>query len=214
KLLQTRNRQQKATEKEQILQNVERSLLNVQNEHNHKLGKMRKAEEAILERLQRTKASKSRAERIKYAERSHRHWAFAKLDFTLKMTTRHNDYLQKKSAKEKKLQQEVVDNGNFANEMKTFLSALKSLTEHQEMTVKEYENSIENMELDLFRIRHEVSKIRQNTFTKIYELHKYVEIADALDLGQRRISVVSIPFFFPPLLALSMRDFGYSLYFF
>ncbi|ETO33172.1 hypothetical protein RFI_03938 [Reticulomyxa filosa] len=87
---------------------------------------------------------------------------------------------------EKQLKKELAHNDEFSNDLKTFFKSLKSLSEHQQLIVKDYQTSIDTMEADLIRVRHEITKIRQNTFAKIYDLHKYVEIADALDLGQKK----------------------------
>ncbi|ETO18655.1 hypothetical protein RFI_18606 [Reticulomyxa filosa] len=185
---------QKVSEKYQILQKVEREVLMLQNEYNHKLGKLQREEEVILERLQHTKTSKDRNQRVRYSQRSYRHWAGAKIDFTLNMTQKHSDFLQKKinqqsaNSDDKK---QLENNSQFSDGLKTFLSSLKSLTDHQQLIAREYENSIKNMESDILEIRHQMGKVRQNTFAKIHELHKNVEIAHNFELGHRRLSVAN-----------------------
>ncbi|ETO15001.1 hypothetical protein RFI_22367 [Reticulomyxa filosa] len=90
----------------------------------------------------------------------------------------------------KQVKEELERNAEFSKELASFLKLLKSVTEHQQLIVKEFEISIENMESDLLRIRHEMTNVRQNTFAQIYDLHKHIEIADLLSLGQHRVSVV------------------------
>merc|ERR1712228_441138 len=62
----------------------------------------------------------------------------------------------------------------------------------QKQIVADYEEVIADSQQSLIRIRHDMAKVRTMTFKKIYDLHKQVQIAEALELGiNRRLSVAS-----------------------
>merc|ERR1712228_98680 len=61
----------------------------------------------------------------------------------------------------------------------------------QKQIVADYEEVIADSQQSLIRIRHDMAKVRTMTFKKIYDLHKQVQIAEALELGYRRLSVAS-----------------------
>ncbi|ETO19727.1 hypothetical protein RFI_17503, partial [Reticulomyxa filosa] len=90
---------EKTQGKLQLLGQVKASLFQLENDYNLKVGKLQRVEEGILKRLQRTKTLKTRAERVRYAEGSHRFWAFAKLDYTLNITDLNSQYLKNKLQK-------------------------------------------------------------------------------------------------------------------
>jgi len=70
-------------------------------------------------------------------------------------------------------------------------TSLKSISENQNNIVRDFDFAIDELESHLLSIRHDMSKVRTMTFKKIYDLHKQVEIAESLELGNRRLSVAS-----------------------
>merc|ERR1712048_322671 len=77
-------------------------------------------------------------------------------------------------------------------ELDAFLSGLRNISEHQKQIVREYDAEIDNFESMLMSVRYDMNKVRTMTFKKIYDLHRQVQIAEALELGiNRRLSVAS-----------------------
>ncbi|ETO32250.1 hypothetical protein RFI_04867 [Reticulomyxa filosa] len=218
KMLTIAQQLEKIHEKLDILRHVQVELNKLEDSHHYKLGGLRRTEEKLLGKLSRMKYAKSQAERVGSAERSHHHWAFAKLDYTLNMTQEQSQFLQKRLTNEflsipyqyihiyvyictyvyiinadeaKELQTELKNNERFSKDLRTFFEALKRLSDVQQLMIKDLETAVDNTEADLVQVRYEMSKIRHATFAKLYELHKNIEIADTLDLGQRRVSVAN-----------------------
>merc|ERR1719411_2015147 len=129
----------------------------------------------------RYRAMRDKAEKIMYAEKSHKSWALMKLDYTINI------------AKTQEFEQifDTKDDRIFVNELSSFLSSLRNISEHQKQIVREFDEEIDSLDSQLLAIRYDMSKVRTMTFKKIYDLHKQVQIAESLELGYRRLSVAS-----------------------
>lgn len=181
KLLHISERQNKIHEKLRILHSVERSMISLQNNYQIRLTELKKREIMILADLMRHKAMRDKAEKIMFAEKSHKNWALMKLNYTINIA-KTSDFETIFDTKEDR---------EFVNELDGFLSSLRHISEHQKQIVRDYDADIDNFEAMLLSIRYDMSKVRTMTFKKIYDLHKQVQIAESLELGYRRLSVAS-----------------------
>ena len=113
---------------------------------------------------------------IRAAEKSQSHWALAKLDYTISLIPSLDA---------------AADPDPFAAQLHGFLKRLRGVSDSQNNIVRDFDDAIDRLESHLIAIRHEKSKVRQACFNQIYELHKQVEVAESLELGNRRLSVTS-----------------------
>jgi len=173
KLLAISTKQNNIHQKLRILYSVERKMIDLQNVYDKQLGMLRKHEENVLNDLREQKVRCTRAIKVRAAEKSRSNWAMAKLDHTMKVASSHQ-----------------LDEA-FAQQLNGFLHTLRAVSEHQNRIVGDFCYAIESLESQLLSIRHEMGKVRTMTFKKIYDLHKQVEIAEALELGNRRYSVAT-----------------------
>ena len=173
KLLAISTKQNSIHEKLRILHSVEKKMIDLQNIYDKQLGQLRKNEEEVLKDLKEQRIRREKAIKIRIAEKSHSNWAMAKLDYTISVA-----------------QKNKIDD-DFINHLDGFLTKLRSISENQNNIVRDFDFAIDELESQLLSIRHDMSKVRTMTFKKIYDLHKQVEIAESLELGNRRLSVAS-----------------------
>eukprot|EP00484_Ammonia_sp_Unknown_P030380 CAMPEP_0197035078 /NCGR_PEP_ID=MMETSP1384-20130603/12965_1 /TAXON_ID=29189 /ORGANISM="Ammonia sp." /LENGTH=923 /DNA_ID=CAMNT_0042465089 /DNA_START=39 /DNA_END=2810 /DNA_ORIENTATION=+ len=173
KLLEISTKQNGIHEKLRILHSVEKKMIDLQNTYDKQLGQLRKSEEEVLKDLKEQRVRREKAIKIRGAEKSHSNWAMAKLDYTISIARK-----------------QQID-GDFVQQLDGFLGKLRSISENQNTIVRDFDFAIEELESHLLSIRHDMSKVRTMTFKKIYDLHKEVEIAESLELGNRRLSVAS-----------------------
>jgi len=173
RLLEISRKQNAIHEKLRILHAVERQMIALQNDYDKNLGALRRQEEDVLKDLQEQRLRRAKAVLIRAAEKSQSHWALAKLDYTIQQFS------------------DDVESVEFAEKLDGFLRRLRQVSDSQNDIVRDFDDAIERLESHLTAIRHEKSKVRHACFAQIYELHKQVEIAESLELGNRRLSVAS-----------------------
>ena len=173
KLLAISTKQNSIHEKLRILHSVEKKMIDLQNIYDKQLGQLRKNEEDVLKDLKEQRIRREKAIKIRIAEKSHSNWAMAKLDYTISVA-----------------QKNKIDD-DFIGHLDGFLNKLRNISENQNNIVRDFDFAIDELESQLLSIRHDMSKVRTMTFKKIYDLHKQVEIAESLELGNRRYSVAS-----------------------
>ncbi|ETO26938.1 hypothetical protein RFI_10194 [Reticulomyxa filosa] len=197
KLMATNGEKDKFEKRLEELENVRSHVFELQNDHFQRLQVFRQREESILRKLQRIRSAKARSERIIAMESSHRLWAVTKLEFTLQCTQTHSQHLLNKmdkltpvspSAKDFELQ--LQSNGQFICDLNAFLDSLTKTTDHQQKITKQYQATIERLELDLATLRHDAHTFCRNTMEQIYQLHKSIQFVDDVDLPRDRPSVV------------------------
>ena len=188
KLLHISQRQNRIHEKLRILNSVERSMVQLQNNYQIRLSALKKTEEQILSDLQEQKQRRDRAIKIMHAEKSHKSWAMTKLDYTINIA---KDYNKSRDGKSNNTNDDLKEDIEFVNELEKFLTSLRNISEHQKQIVRDFDGNIEDLEQHLISIRYDMAKVRTMTFKKIYDLHKQVQIAESLELGYRRLSVAS-----------------------
>jgi len=191
-LLQISTKQDRIHDKLRILHHVEKSLIELQNNYDQQLGRLRRNEEQILQDLKHQRYLRDRAIKIMHAERSHQNWAMAKLDYTIHIAKDYNILREMNNNElDTDKKEELRNDKEFVNDLEKFLKTLRQVSEHQKQIVRDFEHSIEDLDTQLLQIRHDMSKVRHMTFKKIYDLHKQVQIADTLELGHRRLSVAN-----------------------
>jgi hypothetical protein len=192
-MLRIGERQQGISKRLEILHKVERNLFDLQRAYSRELRTLQRREENLLNTLRRLKASKERAEKIMYAERSHQNWAMAKLNYTIDVSKQASELSKKKIASEeaKYAEQDYEADVAFTDELSGFLTSLKDLYEKQSSVVSNFESALENYEMELWEVQNEQIMLRKETFAQIYALHRDVEVADLMDIGGRRVSVAS-----------------------
>eukprot|EP01084_Bolivina_argentea_P176843 305955_1 len=173
KLLNISTKQNAIHEKLKILHSVESAMIDLQNIYDKELGQLRKTECDVLRDLKEQRTRREKAIKIRIAEKSRCNWACAKLDYAKSIAARHQN------------------DGAFIESLNGFLTSLQQISENQNNIVRDFDFAIDELESHLLSIRHDMSKVRTMTFKKIYDLHKQVEIAESLELGNRRLSVAS-----------------------
>jgi len=192
KLLHITERQNRIHEKLRILHSVEQSMKSLQDHYQISLLRLKNSEMQILLRLRQQKYARDRALKIMYAEKSHKSWAMAKLDHTIHVAKDWNQLrLRDAEVKGDSGRTWLANDVQFVVELQSFLKSLRHISEHQKSIVRDFDESINNLESELLAVRYEMSKVRTMTFKKIYDLHKQVQIAENLELGYRRLSVAS-----------------------
>eukprot|EP00485_Elphidium_margaritaceum_P007506 CAMPEP_0202691102 /NCGR_PEP_ID=MMETSP1385-20130828/5907_1 /ASSEMBLY_ACC=CAM_ASM_000861 /TAXON_ID=933848 /ORGANISM="Elphidium margaritaceum" /LENGTH=696 /DNA_ID=CAMNT_0049346453 /DNA_START=62 /DNA_END=2152 /DNA_ORIENTATION=+ len=183
KLLHISTKQNTIHEKLKILHSVERSMVELQNEYDAKLGELKQNEEKLLKSLIERKTRRDKAVKVVKAEQSHHDWATAKLSYTIELAQQQQSVTDAAAA----------EDAQFVEHLQLFLQNLKRISSDQKQIVAQYAEDIERADSKLLRIRHDMGKVRTMTFKKIYDLHKQVQIAESLDLGlpNRRLSVAS-----------------------
>eukprot|EP01084_Bolivina_argentea_P128136 226538_1 len=185
KLLAISSTQNSIHEKLRILHSVERAMIDLQNIYDKELGQLRKIECDVLKDLKEQRIRREKAIKIRIAEKSHSNWAMAKLDYTISIS---NEIYNSNNVNNNN---SISNENQFIKDLNNFLTKLKFIGENQNNIVRDFDFAIDELESHLLSIRHDMSKVRTMTFKKIYDLHKQVEIAETLELGNRRLSVAS-----------------------
>jgi len=163
-----------------ILYSVDKGMKELQNVYDREVDELRQKEEALLHDLKASRARRQHAVKVMGAERSHHDWARAKLAYNKEVAVQ-------------MMEREGADgeSAQLVAQFESFLDGLQKVSRTQQQIVDDYDRSIESVEHKLQRIRHDAMKMRTMTFKKIYDLHREVELAESLDLNNRRLSVAS-----------------------